>query len=245
MIIPQLDEGYTVTLNVKGRSMMPFIKNGEKVLLEKVVDFEVGDIVLAHLPEVRYVLHRIISCSNNSVTLMGDGNIFGGEHCPIDSLKAVCRFKYSNDNKMISLTSNVQMARSELWRKCIVQRDSLLSAYAPDKEETFWRELFHTCLTSGNKFTMSIRPTFILKEIDHKMFLLPMDTKLVDFASFISLNESALFLYTKMKGKVFNIDTLVKTLLDEYEVDRSVATKDCISLLEAWFANGIIGIENE
>ena len=43
-----LDEGHTVTLKLRGRSMRPFLEDGrDKALIKKADDIHVGDAVLA------------------------------------------------------------------------------------------------------------------------------------------------------------------------------------------------------
>ena len=44
-------------------------------------DVKVGDIILVRLSGPRYVLHRLIEKDGEKLTLMGDGNIRGTEHC--------------------------------------------------------------------------------------------------------------------------------------------------------------------
>lgn len=77
-----LDEGHEVILATKGNSMLPFIV-GEKdsVALQKTAEPKVRDIALAEVKKGMYVLHRIIAVDGDQVTLMGDGNIRGCEHC--------------------------------------------------------------------------------------------------------------------------------------------------------------------
>ena len=77
-----LKEGKDVVMTPKGDSMLPFIK-GERdsvILTSPSAPLEVGDIVLARVGE-RYIMHRIFSVEGSSLTLMGDGNIYGKEHC--------------------------------------------------------------------------------------------------------------------------------------------------------------------
>ncbi len=77
-----LGEGRDVSLTPLGRSMLPFIVGGkDTVTLRKMATIQVGDIVLAHLADTRYVLHRVISTDDDIITLMGDGNLVGTERC--------------------------------------------------------------------------------------------------------------------------------------------------------------------
>ena len=84
-----VSDGVSVTLPVNGRSMLPFIIGGqESVILQKTDTVQVGDVVLAWVEGCRWVVHRIIRIDSDRVTLMGDGNIVGTEHCTIADVKA-------------------------------------------------------------------------------------------------------------------------------------------------------------
>ena len=75
-------EGHTVTINVKGYSMRPFLEHcRDKVRLAPFTDLKVGDAVLAEISPDVYVLHRIMNIDGDTVRLMGDGNLSGMEVC--------------------------------------------------------------------------------------------------------------------------------------------------------------------
>ena len=76
-----LDEGREAVITPTGNSMLPFIRGGrDRVVLRREPNLAVGDIVLVHTGG-RYILHRIVALEGDAVTLMGDGNIKGTEHC--------------------------------------------------------------------------------------------------------------------------------------------------------------------
>ena len=76
-----MEEGREVVITPLGYSMLPFIRGGkDQVTLRKMPSVEVGDIALVRLPG-HYVLHRVIKVEGDAVTLMGDGNLQGTEHC--------------------------------------------------------------------------------------------------------------------------------------------------------------------
>ena len=82
-------EDVNVTLPVKGLSMQPFIIGGkESVILHRPGLIDVGDVVLAWVDGCRYVVHRIVRIDGERVTLMGDGNLVGTEHCILNDIKA-------------------------------------------------------------------------------------------------------------------------------------------------------------
>ena len=78
-----LDEGREAIILPTGNSMLPFIRGGvDRVLLRRMPDVAVGDIVLVCI-EGRYLLHRVVAREGEALTLMGDGNVRGQEHCRI------------------------------------------------------------------------------------------------------------------------------------------------------------------
>ncbi len=109
-------EGLSVTLPVKGNSMLPFIIGGkESVILQKPDHPKVGDVVLAWVENCRYVVHRIIKIDGHGVVLMGDGNIIGTEHCKIDDICAIATHVVSADGKRHDLYSKWRMRATRLW----------------------------------------------------------------------------------------------------------------------------------
>ena len=87
-VVAMLQEGHTVTLPLRGRSMRPFLEDGrDKALLKTVDNPQVGDAVLAEISKGHFVLHRIIRIDGNAVTLRGDGNL-GDEHCTLSDVRA-------------------------------------------------------------------------------------------------------------------------------------------------------------
>ena len=83
-------EGVCVTLPVNGQSMLPFIIGGkESVILQKPEALEVGHVVLAWVDGNHYVVHRITQIDGEAVTLMGDGNLVGVEHCQLSDVRAL------------------------------------------------------------------------------------------------------------------------------------------------------------
>ena len=87
--IALVNEGMRVTFPVKGYSMLPFIIGSrESVDLVKPEQIQIGDVVLAWVENSRYVIHRIIRIDGEQVTLMGDGNVAGVEHCLLKDVAA-------------------------------------------------------------------------------------------------------------------------------------------------------------
>lgn len=82
-----LQEGRTVTILTKGSSMSPFIRGDrDSVELEKREKVEVGDIVLCHLGNGHYVLHRVNAIKGDRIRLKGDGNLDATEACTMQDV---------------------------------------------------------------------------------------------------------------------------------------------------------------
>ena len=75
-------EGKSVVIKPKGCSMLPFIRGErDEVVLVSPDDIEIYDAVLAQLRTGVYVLHRVMEIREDSLVLMGDGNLQGKEQC--------------------------------------------------------------------------------------------------------------------------------------------------------------------
>lgn len=72
----RLNAGQKVKIPVAGKSMEPFLQNGDLVVLKRFEENDLvnGKIVLAYFNNA-YVLHRIVRIKEDAVTLAGDGNI--------------------------------------------------------------------------------------------------------------------------------------------------------------------------
>ena len=109
-------EGVSVTLPVNGRSMLPFIIGGqESVVLCRPGGLFVGDVVLAWVEGNRWVVHRIIRIDGNQVTLMGDGNIVGVEHCMLSDVKARVTHVVDAKGKPHSIYNRWRMLGVKVW----------------------------------------------------------------------------------------------------------------------------------
>ncbi len=91
--------GHEIVLKTKGCSMLPFIiGDWDSVVLQDIRDSQdnwlpkKGDVVLAEIQPGQYVLHRYVRSYDRQgiemAHLMGDGNLNGGEDCPIGRIQA-------------------------------------------------------------------------------------------------------------------------------------------------------------
>jgi hypothetical protein len=123
-------EGLRVTFPVKGNSMLPFIIGGkESVDLVKPADLQVGHVVLAWVEGCRYVVHRVIRIEGEQVTLMGDGNIVGVEHCTLSDVAALAVNVVSRQGKHHNLYAPWRVKASRLWFRLLPIRRWILAVY--------------------------------------------------------------------------------------------------------------------
>ena len=117
-------EGKQVVFTPTGVSMRPYIEGGvDSVTLVRADDLQVGDIVLAEVAPQHYVLHRIYAMQGDAVTLMGDGNLQGNEHCTRSNVLAKVSAIRSPKGRHKPLT------RAWLWRHILRTRRLWLKIY--------------------------------------------------------------------------------------------------------------------
>lgn len=128
--IKLVGEGVSVTFPVAGRSMRPFIVGGkESVVLVKPEKVCVGDVVLAFVDNSRYVVHRVIRIDGEKVTLMGDGNLVGVEHCRVPDVKAIATHVVNARGKRRSFANPLRRTATRVWVRLRPVRKWLLLAY--------------------------------------------------------------------------------------------------------------------
>lgn len=119
-----LAEGHKVELKTKGNSMLPFIVGDrDSVLLCRHEILAPGDIVLAEIKPGTYVLHRIYDIQGDRVTLMGDGNIRGTEHCMSQHILGTVELILKADGRKIA------PGKAFAWKRLLPLRRIILGIY--------------------------------------------------------------------------------------------------------------------
>lgn len=129
-IVSMLNEGHTVTINLKGFSMRPFLENDrDKALLKKATNPKVGDPVLAEINPGHFVLHRIVDIDGQNVTLLGDGNL-SKEHCRLENVcGSVIGFYRKGRNTLDRTDGKKWKIYSWIWMRLYPIRRYLLAIY--------------------------------------------------------------------------------------------------------------------
>jgi len=91
---------------------------------------EVGDILLVCM-HGNYVMHRLFEIDGDKLTLMGDGNLAGKEHCLRSDVIAVVKEILRNGalEKEGRKVRKVQPGKGRLWRMLLPFRRYLLAIY--------------------------------------------------------------------------------------------------------------------
>ena len=120
-----MQEGHEVAIIARGNSMLPFIRSDiDTVILRDchgVADASgedgatIGDIVLAKFPGGTYILHRLIRIDGDIVTLRGDGNLRGVEHCRANDICAMAVCISRPSGKTIDCTTQAFKRRARIW----------------------------------------------------------------------------------------------------------------------------------
>lgn len=124
-----LDANKQVTFLTKGNSMLPFIRGGEdSVVLQKRQVYKKGDIVLFKT-NGRYILHRILRIEGTSVTLMGDGNLSGKEHCHLKDIFGKVLQILPPGKEPVNCNTLLERRKAQIWLKLLPIRRYLLGIY--------------------------------------------------------------------------------------------------------------------
>ena len=122
-----INNGQSATFRVKGFSMRPFLENERDVVKVEQIDPQLikkGDVVLAEIQPQTYVLHRVADRTDNQLTLRGDGNAYGVEHCTDTDVVGIITAFYRKGRKNADLVSGLKWKiYSLLWpSNCLVRR---------------------------------------------------------------------------------------------------------------------------
>ena len=93
-----LREGKEVRIRVKGSSMLPFIKDGDTVLLRAYQgqSLALGSNILAKDKD-KFVFHRFVGKKNDQYILAGDGNLVLREYIGSKDIIAIAYIHYPQD----------------------------------------------------------------------------------------------------------------------------------------------------
>lgn len=115
LILSEIEQEKEVIIPVKGNSMFPFIKDGQRIALMplKNSNLRLGDIVLAKWNN-QYILHRIIAMNEFQVSLAGDNNLSLIEKTDISNVLGKLKGSF-NDKNVFRVHSVLNRYLGILW----------------------------------------------------------------------------------------------------------------------------------
>lgn len=87
---------------------------------------------------------------------------------------------------------------------------------------------------------MKFVKSFELRKVGNESVLVQTESSEVNMGRVISLNESALLVFEYFRDKTFTLSDIRDFLLENYDVDFSVAEKDAEELTDSLLGAGII-----
>ena len=97
-----LQNGENVKIPIRGKSMLPFLKETDKIVLFPAYaeGFSLGDILLAREESGRVILHRLVKINKETLILAGDGNLVQHEIINSNQVIGVARWVIRGDEKI-------------------------------------------------------------------------------------------------------------------------------------------------
>lgn len=87
---------------------------------------------------------------------------------------------------------------------------------------------------------MRTKKGFILRDVCGEKIVVAEGKENIDFTNIISMNESAAFLWEKVKDTDFDVDTLKTLLCSEYDVEEATALADSQTVINQWVEAGVV-----
>lgn len=91
---------------------------------------------------------------------------------------------------------------------------------------------------------MKVDKEFVLREIAGDYIIIPTGKTVLDFNGLITVNEVGVSLWNMLQNEV-TLDELVEGILDEYDVEESVARKDIEEFLDRLAEGGVLRMDSE
>ena len=86
---------------------------------------------------------------------------------------------------------------------------------------------------------MRLKEGFVLRKIAGEDVVIPIGNNIADFNGVVRLNESAAFLWKALQRETTK-DELIKSLIEEYKIDKKLATNDVEQFINKLKQNKVI-----
>ena len=91
---------------------------------------------------------------------------------------------------------------------------------------------------------MKLEKEFVLREIAGDYVIIPVGKTVIEFNGLITVNEVGVSIWNMLQNKV-TFDQIVQGILNEYEVEESVAREDIREFLDKLIDGGILTEDKE
>lgn len=91
--------------------------------------------------------------------------------------------------------------------------------------------------------SMQVKKDFILREIAGDYIIIPTEKTAIEFNGLITVNEVGVFLWRLLQNNISQED-LLKSVLEEYDVEEEVAKEDIQEFLDVLVKGGILVSEH-
>ena len=87
---------------------------------------------------------------------------------------------------------------------------------------------------------MKLKKGFVMRNVCGDNVIVGEGIEQINFNKLLTLNDTAAFLWEEAGKGDFTVESLVKALTDNYEVDVDIATTDVKHVIEKWLELGLI-----
>lgn len=91
---------------------------------------------------------------------------------------------------------------------------------------------------------MKVNKEFVLREIVGDYIIIPVGETVLEFKGLITVNEIGVLIWKMLQNEI-TFDQIVQNILDEYDVEESVAREDVREFLDTLIARGILTEDQE
>ncbi len=138
---------------------------------------------------------------------------------------------WDNETAAIQMTNIIKLAKTaEIVRAfCGPTTEDVRALYSALQEHQYSKE----------ERDMKASPGFVLRNVVDEYILMPTGDNIGKFNGTVLLNEVSAFVWEKLQSPISRED-LLKAILNEFEVEKTVASKDLDALLETLRGYGVI-----
>lgn len=91
-----------------------------------------------------------------------------------------------------------------------------------------------------NNNMMRLRSDLILRRLGHESIIVEPGQDMVDMSKVFTFNDTAVFIWERLQGREFTLETVVEMLLENYEVEEDIARRDALALLQTFKEHGLL-----